>query len=732
MPSKASLPMKRPATTTVGTHSRKVPTRARTRHASSDQTQSTTSTPIVQLRAGRQKYRRPSIGTEEVEKRVAVEADDSGSDDIQPVQESRNEDMPASLPNKPLSSNRTPDRTTTPSKAHSAKRTSPRNDGGHPSGAERPGEMTVVHAAVPRIPTPPTTPPTSTPVVPLSQNNGARLSQHLTRTTARMDGLDRDMSFMRKDVSEMKAEVAEVKNSMTVVAQLLDVMNGKMTALMDNGGGNSSASRATGSNNENSVKPMVKYEQIMTRRVPNREIAFDSNVLPPCTVSSLFAEIADRCAAKVLDPTGLLHFLEAMFFSLKRTDRKDLYKSKTGKEASALRHRILQNLLKQGRLDTFRRFRTSSTCEQDVKSQRSGVTAAADAGRLPKPHWLSHSAQGGTNYITQEHLRLAQELQESSSADKSSYTRRLQIACGEPPIRKDDAEFAMSYLYTRLLTTLNRSRRNGPLEFFQQVGYLFMDWSLYKNCRVSSDDLKVSWVVDFEKARPCDLSDIPRAIIVSAGDENALEKNAKMYEKFVEDREEMQILVQHDVLVRLKGRKEDFRNHIGVETRQWTRIVSLIDVAAHFLRSSCSFGRSGRFYDILTYNSTSIVALYNIAWVFRKVLASRRNPSVMPPSSSSASVHVTSEDGNDANDESSELDSVFALLTPSESMVSRALVRVTCAVPEETYHATHISPPDSSHGVEERGGRMGDDDRSDGEADGSSDSDGDDFDFGDM
>lgn len=39
---------------------------------------------------------------------------------------------------------------------------------------------------------------------------------------------------------------------------------------------------------------------------------------------------------------------------------------------------------------------------------------------------------------------------------------------------------------------------------------------------------------------------------------------------------------------------------------------------------------------------------------------------------------------------SADLDDLFTMLTPSASMVERALLRVTCAVPEESYSSGHI------------------------------------------
>lgn len=524
------------------------------------------------------------------------------------------------------------------------------------------------------------------------QANSVRLSHVISRATARMDGLDSDISVVVKEVSSVKGEMTGMKRSMTAMTSLLDTMNGKMSQMLETGMSSSTGSTMPGSKKERDVKPMLRYEKIMLERIRFREVAFDNYVLPRCTISSLFAEIADRCVTSHLDPAGLTSILESVFFSLKRTEKKEAYKTSGGKDASSLRRRIIHNVLLQARVDTFRRFR--SNADKEVESDdyhSSGGLAAADTGRPLKPSWLQGCEGGGTNYITQAHANTAQEHQESSSLEKSSYQRRLAIAGGARPNRADDGEFVMSYLYSTLLLSLNHSRRSGPMEFFQRLGYLFVDWNPHKTCRVSKDDMKVSWIVDYEKALPCSIDDIPKAISVSAADRNAVEKNKEAYSKFVEEREEMQLMVTHDVLVRLKGKCGDVRNHIGVDARQWVRVVSLIDVAAHFFRSCCGFGRGGSFTDVLMYNSRSIIALYNTAWVFRLMLGTRTTPRILSPNLPGVFASTASDPASSPiADMSADIAHLFAILTPSASMVERALVRVTCAVPEETFNAEHI------------------------------------------
>lgn len=163
------------------------------------------------------------------------------------------------------------------------------------------------------------------------QPSGGRLNQLVSKTSFRMDFLENDLQVVTKDVSDLKGDVVEVKNGMTAVAALLDTMHGKMNQILDNGVKDSTGSRSSVGQMESGVKPMLKYDKIMVRRVPYREIAFDPYVLCRCTISALFAEIADSCGQELLDPAGLLKILQSLFFSLKRTDKKQAYETGSGK-----------------------------------------------------------------------------------------------------------------------------------------------------------------------------------------------------------------------------------------------------------------------------------------------------------------------------------------------------------------------------------------------------------------
>jgi len=150
-------------------------------------------------------------------------------------------------------------------------------------------------------------------------------------------------------------------------------------------------------------------------------------------------------------------------------------------------------------------------------------------------------------------------------------------------------------------------------------------------------------------------------------------------------------MVEHDVLVRLLGKRTDRRNHRGEEMRSWRRIMSLMDAAAYFIRAFSCFERSAETSDMIASHRQSIAAMYEVAVVLRSVLGSRSARNILnshgetPSSAGGTAASVESEEDGSRTPLSAKrtLDDIFNFLIPSGVMIERGLVRVTCAVPEE-------------------------------------------------
>ena len=100
----------------------------------------------------------------------------------------------------------------------------------------------------------------------------------------------------------------------------------------------------------------------------------------------------------------------------------------------------------------------------------------------------------------------------------------------------------------------NKVRRQTPVEFFQIVGYVFVPWHKVKMFRSNKDHMTMEWVLSYESAKLCVAEDIPDVATFTDDDPEAMANNKELYNNFAQSRPETQLLVEHVVLVRAKGR----------------------------------------------------------------------------------------------------------------------------------------------------------------------------------
>lgn len=515
-----------------------------------------------------------------------------------------------------------------------------------------------------------------------AQGNMASLTGRVVDMEKRFSGMERGIMDITSVLTTVRDTVEALRNapSMVAVANGVEVQQSK-------------GSRTV-------TRPKVKYDQIMSLRVPHLRVAFHPEVLSRCMMACSCQTIVEMSMDGILSPASFHDFLAAALFSVKKGESKEVFRAgTTGKMASAFRKRILVNCLSHSRRDTFHQFSDTAQREGESSVRRSSNGEGnAAASATPKPVWLGRvSGTRGQHYIPDGVVVSIQEKNENPSGDRTAYTQRLRIATGAPPSRADDGDFAMSFLYTALLKHFHSIRRNAPQEFFQLVGYLFSNWHEYNTCTVKKNSLRMSWAATFTSAEICPVYDIPDAVTFSDDPIHAATRNEEIYNTFARSRKELHLVVEHDVLVRLKGRDNALRNHVGEEARRWKRMVSLLDVAGFFIRSLCGFQAGGRLHDVLSFNRKSIATLYAVANVFRQVVAFRNDPVVRTPMRNGGTCDDVIYDEEElaaaceeSLDEHDVLCMIYKMLTPAHSLAERALHRATCAIPEELYNGEHI------------------------------------------
>ena len=432
-------------------------------------------------------------------------------------------------------------------------------------------------------------------------------------------------------------------------------------------------------------KPKKVYEQVMDRRLPHISIAFSQHCLSRCLFNCVMGMIMTAVRENDLSPSCMLETLSAITFSLKSKDRKDEFNRGFGPAASKFRRTVMISALSHARKNTFSVF-------DDGKS----VPSCSSTQERPShqiPRWLNEKIKGSQDYITASHIAAAQRRNESVSGPRSDYVPRMRISNGATPSRDEVAIFAMNHLYSAITHHMNSSRKQAPAEFFQFFGYLFVDWKKYPSCKVNDSHVSLTWCFDEAIDVTTQKSDIPTSVVISDCCSDAAAENEERYKEFARSRTELMIAVEHDVLVKQNGKRSAIRKHIGDERKKWKRIINLMDAAAYFLKGICGIEKQTSIFQMLQYNRNSIAAIFYFAKALRLVVGH-----VMNLSDGS---RFGLMDGNGADAEMTESEKTFQnifrkmTLASSSGGIERALVRATCAIPQEVFDAENIEEYES-------------------------------------
>lgn len=90
----------------------------------------------------------------------------------------------------------------------------------------------------------------------------------------------------------------------------------------------------------------------------------------------------------------------------------------------------------------------------------------------------------------------------------------------------------------------------------------------FKICTVWKDRLRVTCAVPYTSAEMCPFSSIPDSITFSEDPRGGVARNEQIFNEFCRSRAELQLVAEHDVLVRLRGRENSLHKPVGEEARR--------------------------------------------------------------------------------------------------------------------------------------------------------------------
>ena len=238
------------------------------------------------------------------------------------------------------------------------------------------------------------------------------------------------------------------------------------------------------------------------------------------------------------------------------------------------------------------------------------------------------------------------------------------------PGQADISEYVLIHAYSAIVAALHNNRKAAKKMFFGKIGYLLTDWKSVKFLDVDQD-VAAMWVKPLEKDEYLWPSEVPEMKIVKGCEDNKVidEQNMKIFDEFVESRQELMVIVQHNVSVKLaKSKRESMSTTAFVgsakpeyETRPFRRSFSLIGVALSVLSELCSISIEAEKIQLLKFHRKSLALCYFMAICFKETIRScEDNVSFGVPISENAGLETDmgrgKEDGNEESSSSEEED----------------------------------------------------------------------------
>ena len=325
-------------------------------------------------------------------------------------------------------------------------------------------------------------------------------TEHMRNMEAKVE---RRIGNVEKDVKDLKTQVtssmSEMKGMLSTLVDGISKSHGptlpaqgpSMSSVVDSG----SKSAAGG---QDSTKSMSC--DIMERRIPYFDMAFSRNTLRYSLAARFFEDIRLKGKDDWLTASDALHILKTVTFGIQNSkgETREKFKVGVGLDASKFRRRVMIQALYHAQADTFNVFSDSThkSIKEDNDDTSGKETATVDKKikkrvttklePVNKPSWLRGEKSA---YIGKEDIDVAKNFHETVNGNKQS-KRMAKIANGVIPTREDDATFAMFKLYTTISDMMQMNRRFFPNEYFEQVGFLFENWTKFTRCRVTKDNLE--------------------------------------------------------------------------------------------------------------------------------------------------------------------------------------------------------------------------------------------------
>lgn len=241
--------------------------------------------------------------------------------------------------------------------------------------------------------------------------------------------------------------------------------------------------------------------------------------------------------------------------NLKKKESRSMYKTALGQRFSEFRESIVLSALHAAKNNKFNIFRSS----EDVTNHDVDVEVDMKSRKARMPKWLQKDFING-EHISYARMRSEETAENGKALDGKSTLKDERFVDGRD---RDIALFAATKIYQRFTQKLTTARMMAKAGFFDEVGYLFVDWKSF-GCKADQSTLSIRWSSEVPKEIP-DIQTVPNAIprYTSKKDEDTDEAelstinrmNKQLLSKLIAQCGHLELEVEHQVCIRKHAKK---------------------------------------------------------------------------------------------------------------------------------------------------------------------------------
>ncbi len=292
-------------------------------------------------------------------------------------------------------------------------------------------------------------------------------------------------------------------------------------------------------------------------------------------IETIHVELSGKEKITSVDLKDVINLM--LFGKQQNSKKSDCFSSSVGISASGFRMKATKNTI----LHVLKEFVTGRNMAIPYSSLKS----------RPDLKWFRRVVP------TSEMCKLVSSQKEKKGVKSYRRLAKNAVANGRHDVSSSDiTKFALTHVYSTIVAALNINRKAFKKMFFGRVGYILADW---EQCGFKdvSQDIVAMWVEHSDDNKFVRMCEVPEAKTVKEGDGADIE-NEIVFEKFVRERKEFMITVEHPINIR-KNRSTKAsssstafvsQTKVDMKSRPFRRTYSLLGIALSMLSDLCGIG----------------------------------------------------------------------------------------------------------------------------------------------